>query len=94
MKITENEARQLAELANIGLSDGEFRAISVDLSKMVDYFDELSKLDTDGVEPTYQVAGLSNVWREDETKPHLDREELLKLAPMERDGCVEVPRVL
>ncbi|MCL2085683.1 Asp-tRNA(Asn)/Glu-tRNA(Gln) amidotransferase subunit GatC [Candidatus Saccharibacteria bacterium] len=94
MKITEKEVNHLAELACLSLDKEESRALSYDLDNIVNYFGEMNELDTTDVEPTYQVTGLSNVWREDEVGEHLGREELLDLAPAKRDNCVEVPKVL
>lgn len=94
MIITEREARHLAELASLNPGDEELRALSSDLNKIVNYFDEMNQLDTSDVEPTYQVTGLSNVWREDAIEEHLGREALLDLAPAQRDNCIEVPQVL
>ena len=54
----------------------------------------LDELDTDGVEPTFQLTGLQNVWREDEVKQNLTREQLLALAPESEDNQVKVPKVL
>lgn len=94
MKITQSTAKHLAELSSLSLSDQELETLTVDLDNIVNYIGELSDLDTAGVEPTYQVTGLSNVWREDEIGNHLSREKLLDLAPASRDNQVEVPQVL
>ena len=52
------------------------------------------ELDTSGVEPTYQVTGLENVWREDEVQSGISRDELLELAPEKQNNQVKVPQVL
>jgi aspartyl-tRNA(Asn)/glutamyl-tRNA(Gln) amidotransferase subunit C len=54
----------------------------------------LGELDTTGVEPTYQVTGLKNVWHEDTIKEQLPREKLLTLASDVKGNQVKVPRVL
>ena len=59
-----------------------------------DLIEQLGELDTSGVEPTYQVTGLENVWREDEVKPGISRDELLELAPEKQNNQVKVPQVL
>jgi aspartyl-tRNA(Asn)/glutamyl-tRNA(Gln) amidotransferase subunit C len=94
MKIMREEVIRLAELSDIFLSDEEIDRLGGDLEKIVEYISELAELDTTGVEPTYQVTGLENVWREDKVGKHLTREELLATAPVVRDGAVEVPKVL
>ena len=65
-----------------------------DVEKIVEYINQLGELDTSGVEPTYQVTGLENVWREDEVKPGISRDELLELAPEKQNNQVKVPQVL
>ena len=84
----------MAELSDIFLSEEEINQLGKDLEKIVEYISELAELDTSGVEPTYQVTDLANVWREDKAGETLSRKQLLALAPVVRDNAVEVPRVL
>jgi aspartyl/glutamyl-tRNA(asn/gln) amidotransferase, C subunit len=65
-----------------------------DVEKIVEYINQLGELDTSGVEPTYQVTGLENVWREDEVQSGISRDELLELAPEKQNNQVKVPQVL
>ncbi|NCU37440.1 Asp-tRNA(Asn)/Glu-tRNA(Gln) amidotransferase subunit GatC [Candidatus Saccharibacteria bacterium] len=93
--ITTNDVRHLAQLSSLQLSDEEVVNLQVDLEKILLYIDQLSELDTTGVEPTYQVTGLRNVWRDDTVEPMVvDRDELLKQAPDKTDDSVKVPKVL
>jgi aspartyl-tRNA(Asn)/glutamyl-tRNA(Gln) amidotransferase subunit C len=64
--ITTDDVRHLAQLSSLQLSDEEVANLQVDLGNILNYIDQLSELDTTGVEPTYQVTGLENVWRDDE----------------------------
>ncbi len=93
MKITAADTKHLAELAGLSPDAADLETLSADLDRIVTYFDEMNQLDTTGVEPTYQVTGLFNVWRSDVVAPHLNRATLLDLAPASRDNCVEVPPV-
>ncbi|GHU08477.1 Asp-tRNA(Asn)/Glu-tRNA(Gln) amidotransferase subunit GatC [Alphaproteobacteria bacterium] len=93
-KIDKATARHLASLSNITLSDDDLDALTGDLEKIVEYIDDLAALDTSGVEPTYQVTGLSNIWREDEVVPQLEREKLLALAFDRTTNAMKVPKVL
>ena len=95
MKITREEIDHLAELSSFSLDDAEKDALGVDLENIIKYISELSELDTEGVEPTYQVFEMENVWREDEILPQdADRATLLALAPAEQDYQIKVPKVL
>ena len=69
--------------------------LRVGIEKIINYINKLDELDTDGVEPTYQVTGLKNVWRDDEIiDSSVSRRQLLALAAEQSDNCVKVPKVL
>lgn len=94
MSVSLEDVRHLAELSQIRLNRTELTSLAGDIDRIVGYIDQLDELDTAGVEPTFQLTGLDNVWRTDEVKPQLERRELLQLAPDSEDGQVKVPKVL
>ena len=94
MNITEKDVLHLAELSKISLSEAEIPAMIGDLDGILGYVGKLDELDLDGVEPTFEVTGLQNVWRDDEIGEQISREELLSVAPKVRENSVEVPKVL
>lgn len=86
---------RLAQLSSLALADDEIDALQIDIGNILGYIQQLSELDTTGVEPTYQVTGLENVWREDKIDDYgIDRDELLALAPESQNGQIKVPKVL
>lgn len=86
---------RLAQLSSLALADDEIDALQIDIGNILGYIQQLSELDTAGVEPTYQVTGLENVWREDKIDDYgIDRDELLALAPESQNGQIKVPKVL
>jgi aspartyl-tRNA(Asn)/glutamyl-tRNA(Gln) amidotransferase subunit C len=93
-KIGIDEVKRLAMLAKIGLTDEEASSLSAELGQIVEFVEQLQKVDVEGVEPTDQVTGLVDVFRPDEVKPSMSREELLKNAPDQQDGYIKVKRVL
>ena len=95
MDISRTDLKHLASLSNFSMSDEELDSLSGDLQNIVSYISELNALDTEGVEPTYQVFEMENVWRDDEIKPmDADREELLDLTTEKKDHQIKVPKVL
>ena len=94
MSVSLEDVRHLAELSQIRLNKTELTSLASDIDRIVGYIDQLDELDTAGVEPTFQLTGLENVWRTDEVKPQLERRELLQLAPDSEAGQVQVPKVL
>ena len=95
MKNTREDILHLAKLSNLSLEESEIEGLQRDLDNIVGYISQLDELNTDGVEPTYQVFEMENIWREDEIKPQdATREELLNLAPAARQDMIQVPKVL
>lgn len=92
--ISTSDIQHLASLSSLALADDEVDGLRQDLENIIGYIEQLGKLDTSGVEPTYQVTGLENVWREDEVQPGIFRDELLELAPEKQNHQVKVPQVL
>ena len=95
MEITDSSINHLAELSNFSLNDAERSALKKDLKNILTYISKLDELDTSGVEPTYQVFEMENVWRQDAILPQdADREALLALAPESLEHQIKVPKVL
>ncbi len=93
--ISDEDVKHLATLSNIQLADDEAAGLRQDLTNILDYIEQLSELDTSKVEPTYQVTGLQNVWRDDVVDDSVVlREDLLNLAPEQRANQIKVPKVL
>ena len=92
--ISTSDIQHLASLSSLALADDEVDGLRQDLENIIGYIKQLGELDTAGVEPTYQVTGLENVWREDEIQPGISAEKLLELAPEKQNNQVKVPQVL
>lgn len=94
-QISRDDVRHLAQLSSLQLSDNEIDDLQVDIGNILNYVEQLSELDTSGVEPTYQVTDLENVWREDVVDDYgVSRETLLGLAPASDNNQIKVPKVL
>jgi aspartyl-tRNA(Asn)/glutamyl-tRNA(Gln) amidotransferase subunit C len=94
LKVDQTVVTYLAALSDISLGDKDLASLAVDIENIIKYIEQLGELDTTGVEPTFQLTGLSNVWRSDKTTPQLPREKLLTLAPDVKINQVKVPKVL
>jgi aspartyl-tRNA(Asn)/glutamyl-tRNA(Gln) amidotransferase subunit C len=95
MKIKREDILHLAKLSNFSMSDSEIESIGNDLENIINYISELNELDTEGVEPTYQVFEMENIWRNDEIKEQeADREALLALTKESMQDQIKVPKVL
>lgn len=95
MEVTEKDINHLVALSNFSLGQAEKDALKRDLAGIFKYISKLDELDTSGVEPTYQVFEMKNVWRSDDISAQdAEREELLALAKEEREHQIKVPKVL
>lgn len=95
MEINCETIKHLAELSNFSLTDEEKESLGGDLQNIIKYISQLDELNTDNIEPTYQVFEMENVWREDEIlEQDASREELLALTKTAEDYQIKVPKVL
>jgi len=84
-KLDEEEVGHIAKLARLKLTGEEVKMFCSQLSEVLEYMKVLNEVETRGVEPTAQVTGLENVFREDEVSPSLEPNEALSCAPA-REG--------
>jgi aspartyl-tRNA(Asn)/glutamyl-tRNA(Gln) amidotransferase subunit C len=90
------DINHIAKLARLKLTDDELKTYESQLSQVLNYIDQLKEVDTIGIEPTAQVTGLENVWREDDAIDwnEEERAEALKEAPEFDNKQFKVKRVL
>jgi len=94
MSLSRHDVEKVSLLARLSLSEEELTKMTSQLGDIVGYVDQLAELDTEGVEPMAHAVDVANVFRADEVRPSLPREEALANAP-EADGeCYLVPAVL
>ena len=95
MKISEEEIRRVAELANLELTTDETAQLAHDLSGILTHIDKLNELDTTRVEPMAHVLPSEDAsLREDEPRPPLSNQEALANAPLAGSGYFKVPKVI
>ena len=93
-KLSTEEVLKLARLSRLKLSNAEVAKLQIELAEILDYVKTFDKVDTKGLEPTYQVSGLTNVYRPDEIREYQAKPaDLLANAPTQ-DGQYKVKRVL
>lgn len=94
MHMSTDTVHQVAKLARLAVPEKEAVRLAAQLGDIISYAEQLQQVDLTDVPPTSHVLDLTNVLREDESKPSLPTEEALRNAP-ESDGAqVRVPAVL
>ena len=87
--------KKIAVLSGLALDEGELEKFRAQFEEILGYVEQLNDVDTNGVEPSYQVTGLKNVTRSDEVIDYaVDQAALLGNAPAQRDGSIMVRKVL
>lgn len=95
MQLSREDILHIAELSRLELSESEVKQYQAELGSILDYVNMLSEVDTKQVEPTAQVSGLMDVFRDDEVKTWSEEEVGLALSQGEREsGSLKVKRVL
>jgi aspartyl-tRNA(Asn)/glutamyl-tRNA(Gln) amidotransferase subunit C len=95
MAISKEEVIKVAKLARIDVTEEEVGQFQSELSAILEYVEQLQKVDTSGVEETAQVTGLENVFRKDEVveQPEGQREATLAQAPERVANLIKVKSV-
>jgi aspartyl-tRNA(Asn)/glutamyl-tRNA(Gln) amidotransferase subunit C len=97
LKITEQEVRYVADLANLELTAPEIARMAKDLDEILTHIDKLNELDTANVEPMAQVlfdAEETATLRNDTEREPLGTELAVKNAAVSGEGYFKVPRVI
>ena len=84
----------VARLARIELTADEKVKFSNQLSQVLGYFEKLSAINVDNVEPSAHAHAIYNVWRKDSPTPAMSVEDALMNAPKKRDNQIVVPKVV
>lgn len=96
VKLTKQDVLHVADLAKLSLTDAEVEKYSKQLSSIVTFISELSKVNTEGIEPTSQTTGLENISREDKVKidESLTQEQALSGSDSTYNGYFKVRAIL
>jgi aspartyl-tRNA(Asn)/glutamyl-tRNA(Gln) amidotransferase subunit C len=97
LKLTEQEVRYVADLANLRLTDEEVGRFTHDLDEILTHVDKLKELDTANVEPMAQVlfeADETATLRADVEHQPLSNEAAVGNAPVSTAGYYKVPLVI
>lgn len=89
---------KLARLSRLRLSEDEIEKFQAELSSILGYVKMLDSVDTSGLNPTYQVTGLTsqddNATRDDEVAEQIDQKQLFKNLPALEDDHIKVKRMI
>jgi aspartyl-tRNA(Asn)/glutamyl-tRNA(Gln) amidotransferase subunit C len=93
MPLSLEDVQKVARLARLELIDAELARMAEQLSRILDYVEQVQGLDTAGVEPLAHPLPVQNVFRDDEPRPSLSVGEALANAPARAGDYFSVPAV-
>ena len=94
MKITKKEVLYFAHHARLDLDEESIEKFAGQIDEILGYIEKLNQVETKGIKPTSHAISLTNAFRDDEEKEHIDRELALANAPEKEDGSFVVPKVV
>jgi aspartyl-tRNA(Asn)/glutamyl-tRNA(Gln) amidotransferase subunit C len=92
--IDKNVIEKTAKLASLAITEEEKAQYTEQLSEILSYVEKISSLDTEGIEPTDSIAGITNVMREDVNVPSIGKSEIESIAPQFENGHIVVPKII
>ena len=94
MSVTNEQARHIARLARIAMSDEELERLVPELNNILGWVEQLGEVNTDGVEPLTAVIDQQLRLRDDVVTEGNIRDEILANAPEAQHGFFAVPKVI
>lgn len=94
MALSDEEVRYVASLARLALDDDEVGRLAPQLSRILEYAEQVGEVATEDVPATSHPYPLHNVFRDDEVRASLPREDVLAPAPEVEDDRFAVPRIV
>ena len=94
MIIDKKIIEKLADLSKLRFSDSEMELITKDMTKMIDFINQLDEVNTDGVKPLIHMNEEFNNLRDDEVKGMLEQSDALSNSPVKDSTYFKLPKVL
>ena len=85
---------KLANLSKLRFSESEMDLITKDMTKMIDFINQLEEVNTDGIKPLIHMNEEFNNLRDDEVKGMLNQSDALSNSPVKDSTYFKLPKVL
>ena len=93
-RISREEVSKVAQLAKLKLNEEQIDNHATQIEKILDYINQLEKIDTTNVPCTTRAIEVINIVRSDINEKYENREGLLNLAPSREDDFFKVPKII
>ena len=93
-RISKEEVKKVAKLSRLKLNEEQIENHANQIEKILDYINQLEKIDTTNVDCTTRAIEVVNVLRTDEKEKFKNRDDILNLAPSREDDFFKVPKII
>jgi aspartyl-tRNA(Asn)/glutamyl-tRNA(Gln) amidotransferase subunit C len=92
--ITKEQVEHIGWLARVNINEEDAHEFASELNTVLDSFGQLDEVDTSEVQPTYHVADVMNVFREDKPTDSLEQDAILANAEDIQEGYIKTPKII
>jgi len=93
-RISKEEVSKVAQLAKLQLNEEQIDNHAIQIEKILDYINQLEKIDTNNVPCTTRAIEVINNFRSDANEKYKNRDDILNLAPSREDDFFKVPKIM
>ena len=94
MSIDKNQVKKVAKLSKISLNDSKLESLSKDLASILNFVEQLNKLDTKKTEPLSSIVDKTLEPRNDKINDGKIKDQILKNSPDKNEEFFIVPKVV
>ena len=94
MSIDKNQVKKVAKLSRISLDDSKLESLSKDLDSILNFVEQLNKLDTKKTEPLTSIVDKPLEPRNDKVNDGKIKDQILKNSPDKNEEFFIVPKVV
>ena len=93
-KISRDQVSKVAQLAKLKLNEEQIDNHAIQIEKILDYINQLEKIDTENIPCTTRAIEVVNVVRDDINEKFDETDQILDLAPSREDDFFKVPKII
>ena len=94
MSIDKNQVKKVAKLSRISLEESKLESLSKDLASILNFVEQLNKLNTNEINPLTSVVHKTLEFRNDVINDGKIKNEILKNSPSKNEDFFIVPKVI
>jgi aspartyl-tRNA(Asn)/glutamyl-tRNA(Gln) amidotransferase subunit C len=94
MEVNQELIKKVATVARLKLTGNEINRFVPQLKEILEYFSELSKVDTTNVKPSFHPIEIKNKLREDVAKEPITQKDALKNSKYNQEGYFKGPKAV